>query len=335
MHTANMGHNMESVPPPDTGTQPHSPFFNPIIVLFNLSFIVFYYLNSFVLIPRLLSRRYRLWYVLTVLVSMVLIVSLPSILFRFWHPMHHTHHPDDEYRVYNLLIRILFSTLLFAIIFIISTGLRIVREWYQAEQQTKDITHEKAVTELSLLKAQINPHFLFNTLNNIYSLSVKKSDDTPQAVMMLADMMRYVLSDAQSDHVPLDKDLEYLSEYIKLQKLRLTQKVTIDYSVTGTTDRLEIAPLILSPFVENAFKYGISTHEASTISIDIRIDGSTLSARVVNKVLPQLHQVQKATGTGLANVRRRLELLYPGRHTLVIDPDEQGYYKVSLHINLS
>jgi two-component system LytT family sensor kinase len=193
----------------------------------------------------------------------------------------------------------------------------------------------RPMTELSFLKAQVNPHFLFNTLNNIYSLAVRKSDDAPQAVMMLADMMRYVLSDAQSDHVPLDKDLEYISEYIKLQKLRLTDKVTIQYTVTGNTADREIAPLMLIPFVENAFKYGTSTHEESTITIDIRIEGDKLIAYVVNKLVSQAVQMQKATGTGLVNVRRRLELLYADRHTLDINTDDDGYYKVYLQLNLA
>jgi LytS/YehU family sensor histidine kinase len=234
-----------------------------------------------------------------------------------------------------VLIRVLFTTLVFAIIFIISSGLRIVKEWYGAEEQAKDIRHEQTVTELSLLRAQVNPHFLFNTLNNIYSLSLRKSDDAPQAVMRLADIMRYVLSDAQSEHVPLDKDLSALSEYIELQELRLTDKVTIDYTLSGRTEGYEIAPLILMTFVENAFKYGVSTHESSLIEIRISMDQHNLTALVINKLLPQAHLMERATGTGLANVRRRLELLYPDRHTLTIDPNDDGHYKVSLYINLA
>ena len=334
MHIAHMGHTASAPPTPPQGPAPS--WFNLAIIMFNASFIVFYYLNSFVLIPRLLSRRHRMWYALCVLLSLVVILTLPSVVFRLHHHDHpHHEHHEEEYHSFILLIRVLFTSLLFAIIFILSTGLRILREWYRAEQMSRDIQHEKAVTELSLLKAQINPHFLFNTLNNIYSLSVRHSDDAPQAVMMLADMMRYVLTDAQRDLVPLDKDLDYLSEFIRLQKLRLTDRVTIDYTVSGDPTRHEIAPLLLIPFVENAFKYGISTHEASTISIYISIAGSDLTVLVTNPLLPQSHQMQQATGTGLANVRRRLELLYPGRHTLIIDPDDHGTYRVSLHLNFT
>lgn len=330
MHIARVDNAGVPLPPPQ---ERPSAWFDTVFIIFNASFIIFYYLNTLVLIPRLLTRKYRMWYVLSILMSVVIIVSVPSLVIRV-HYIDQPHH-EGEYRTYLVLIRVLFTTLVFTIIFIVSTGMRIVKEWYQAERLADDIRHEKAITELSLLKGQINPHFLFNTLNNIYSLSVKKSDDAPQAVMMLADMMRYVLSDAQSEHVRLDKDLEHINEYIKLQKLRLTDKVRISYSIQGGTDDYEIAPLMLMPFVENAFKYGISTHEESTITIDIRIEDGNLSARIVNRVVANTMPLQKTTGTGLANVRRRLELLYPGRHTLTINPDENGNYSVYLHIKLT
>lgn len=310
----------------------HSRWFDLVFVIFNTSYIVFYYLNTLVLIPHLLSRRRRMLYVLSILLSMVIIVSLPSIVIRFHDPGKYIENPYDTYRV---LIRVLFTTLLFAIIFIISSGMRIVYEWYHAEEQAKDIQLAQTVTELSLLKAQLNPHFLFNTLNNIYSLSLRKSDDAPVAVMMLADLMRYVLSDAQSEHVPLERDLQSLTEYIELQRLRLTSQVTIRYSHTGQPCDVEIAPLILMPFVENAFKYGISTHEQSTIEIAVHVEGSLLTAHVSNRLMPQSHLMQRGTGTGLNNVRRRLALLYPDKHKLDIEPDADGSYKVFLQINLA
>lgn len=323
---------MHNVGPPIPSEYRHSNWFDLVFVIFNTSYIAFYYLNSLVLIPHLLSRRRRMWYVLSILLSMVIIVSLPSIVIRFHDPGKYIENPYDTYRV---LIRVLFTTLLFAIIFIISSGMRIVYEWYHAEEQARDIQLAQTVTELSLLKAQLNPHFLFNTLNNIYSLSLRKSDDTPQAVMMLADLMRYVLSDAQSEHVPLERDLDSLREFVELHRLRLTSQVAIRYTVTGDPADKVIAPLILMPFAENAFKYGISTHEPSAIDIGVHMDGHLLTAQVSNRLLPKSHLLQRGTGTGLANVRRRLELLYPGRYLLDIEPDADGFYKVFLQINLA
>ena len=306
---------------------------NPPILAFNISLIAFYYFNSFVLIPILLGSRRRIWYSLSVLACMIVVVASPAILATLFSS--HDMPPDMENQRQMVGIRILVTTLVFAIIYIISTGSRLVAEWYGAEQETKQILLEKTTAELSFLKAQINPHFLFNTLNNIYSLSIKKSEQTPEAVLLLADMMRYVLSDAQNNHVPVESETDYLSKFIELQKLRLTNKVTIDYQVTGDVNSNIIAPMILVPFIENAFKFGISTHEPSTITIGIDVKGHTLKMNVANRVFPTSHLIAKSSGIGLINVKRRLSLLYPDKYRLKIDPNKDGNYIVELEINLS
>jgi two-component system, LytTR family, sensor kinase len=324
--------------PPDPGLPPPPPhtfmFLDVAIVSFNLSLIAFYYFNSLVLIPRLLGQRKRFWYALSIIACMLFVISVPSLASAFFHK--HGMHPHN-YQDHRLMtaIRILVTTLVFAIIFIISTGVRIIREWYSAEQENKQIQLEKTTAELSFLKAQINPHFLFNTLNNIYSLAVKKSENTAEAILLLADMMRYVLSDAQNDYVPLASETEYLSKYIELQKLRLTDKVKIVYNVSGEPDKKIIAPLILVPFIENAFKFGISTHEPSTIAISIRLDRDKLLMIVINDLFTQANQLERSSGIGLANVRRRLSLLYPERYKLDIHPNKEGKYIVELELNLA
>jgi len=323
-----------SMPPP-----PHSYFsIAPTVLVFNILLIAFYYTNSFVLIPRLLGKRMRFWYLASVIAFMIVVVSSPAIISWIF-PMHHPHpaptDADGQIHREMTTVRILITTLIFAIIFIVSTGIRLIKEWYRAEQENKQILFEKTTAELSFLKAQINPHFLFNTLNNIYSLSIKKSEATSEAVLLLADMMRYVLSDAQNDHVPLDKEIEYLAKFIELQKLRLTDKVTISYEVTGDTSPNVIAPLILVPFIENAFKFGISTHEASTIYVSIDVRNHLLKMKVSNKLFPQTNLIAKSSGIGLVNVKRRLSLLYPEKYVLGINPDKDGHYIVELEINLS
>lgn len=334
-----IGH-MHHMPPPDQGSMPPPPhpFLNidPSILAFNILLIAFYYINSFVLIPQLLGRRMRFWYSISIIAFMILVVSSPAIISSIF-PRHH-HMPDTPDNVNHrqmITVRILVTTLVFALIFIVSTGIRIIREWYSAEQENKQIQLEKTTAELSFLKAQINPHFLFNTLNNIYSLSIKKSEETSEAILLLADLMRYVLSDAQNDHVPLQDEISYLSKYIDLQKLRLTDKVTIAYELSGDINANVIAPLLLVPFVENAFKFGISTHEPSTILISIDIKDNTLKMKVVNKLFPQTNLIAKSSGIGLVNVKRRLALLYPDKYRLRIEPDREESYIVELEINLS
>ena len=320
------------------GDMPHPPppahrGIEPSIFVFNSLLIAFYYANSYILIPYILGRRKRFWYSALIIVLMVLIVSSPAVVSMLF-PMPHPPGGMENHRE-MLTTRVLVTTLLFATIFIVSTGIRIIREWYSAEQENKQIQLEKTTAELSFLKAQINPHFLFNTLNNIYSLSVKRSEATSEAVLLLADMMRYVLSDAQNDHVPLSMETEYISKFIELQKLRLTDKVTIDYHIEGETNNDLIAPLILIPFIENAFKFGISTHDPSTITVHIGIAENILKMKVANKLFPQTHLIARSSGIGLVNVKRRLSLLYPDRYRLKIEPDLEGEYIVELEINLS
>src|SRR6185437_11981591 len=162
--------------------------------------------------------------------------------------------------------------------------------------QAKEIANEKLKAELSFLKAQINPHFLFNTLNNIYALATAQSEHTAAAVMKLSSIMRYVLTEARNDLVPLEKEIQFTSHYIELQKMRLTDKTIIEFSVRGEPLGRQIAPLLLLPFVENAFKYGISTH----------------------KFLNTLLRVSDNTGIGISNTKRRLDLFYEERYSLDI-----------------
>lgn len=321
-------HHDGNMPPPHTFGRIDASIF-----IFNTLLIAFYYANSYIFIPYILGRRKRFWYSALIILLMILVVSSPAVVSMLF-PMPHPPGGMENHRE-MLTIRVLVTTLLFAIIFIVSTGIRIIKAWYSAEQENKQIQLEKTTAELSFLKAQVNPHFLFNTLNNIYSLSLKRSEDTSEAVLLLADMMRYVLSDAQNDHVPLSMETEYISKFIELQKLRLTDKVTIDYRIDGETNNDLIAPLILIPFIENAFKFGISTHEQSTITVHIAIAENRLKMKVANKLFPHTHLIERSSGIGLVNVKRRLSLLYPERYRLKIEPDLNGEYIVELEINLS
>jgi LytS/YehU family sensor histidine kinase len=148
-------------------------------------------------------------------------------------------------------------------------------------------------------------------------------------------MMRYVLSDAQKDKVELEMEVDYVAQYIELQKLRLTDKVAIAYEVTGDTTGQLIAPLVLMPFIENAFKFGISTAAQSLISISIKVDGSSLTLDMSNGLFDKSNLIERSSGIGLANARRRLELLYHQKHKLIIEPNKDNTYFVHLDINLS
>lgn len=186
--------------------------------------------------------------------------------------------------------------------------------------------------ELSYLKMQIHPHFLFNTLNTIYSLAIRKDDRTPDAIIKLSELMRYVIRDAAHHKVPLDKELAYISNYISLQQSGLDATVHLDYRTQGQPGDRQIAPLILIPFIENAFKYGVNPDEETEIRIILEIKENQLHMLVSNKKVPVTGI--DSGGIGMQNARERLQLLYPGRHTLTI-ADTQKDYTVQLAIILT
>jgi LytS/YehU family sensor histidine kinase len=179
--------------------------------------------------------------------------------------------------------------------------------------------------ELSYLKAQINPHFLFNTLNTIYSLSISKSDETPDSVLRLSGLMRYVLYDAHQDNVPLDKEINYLKDYIDLQKMRLGDTVLLSYSLPDAGDYFRIAPLLLIPFIENAFKFGVNPEKESKIEIFIDVKGNELIMKVNNNKVTQPLPEENRDKIGVDNTISRLAMLYPGRHSLEINESEVDY----------
>ncbi len=235
----------------------------------------------------------------------------------------HDHHTVSR----SILLDIGHQVFLFLAVFFFSLILRITDRWRQTEK-------EKLNAELSYLKAQINPHFLFNILNTIYSLAVEKSDQTGTAVVKLSQMMRYVISDAGHQLVPLSREIDYLRNYIELQKMRFGDQLPLSFTVTGQATSQLIAPLILISFVENAFKHGVNAAENTDIKIAVSIQENQLHFSAFNNKVNIKELPETEGGIGLENTRKRLQLLYPASHTLVIR-DEATYFEVSLSLQLS
>jgi sensor histidine kinase YesM len=210
------------------------------------------------------------------------------------------------------------SMFLFFVFMAISAGIWIVQEWMIAEKKAKLIEAERMTMELSFLRSQINPHFLFNTLNSIYSLALLKS---------------YITQEAHADQVPMEMELEYISHYVELQKIRLGENVKVQLSLTGSFTGFSIAPLILMPFVENAFKYGISSHEPAPVIIEISMVYNLLTLKISNRIFAD-RKADQAPGLGISNTRQRLSLSYPDHHELNISDNGQ-IYMVNLMIQLS
>lgn len=223
------------------------------------------------------------------------------------------------------------SLILFGIITALALSVKSIEQWHVTEQRMVKAESERVSAELSFLKAQINPHFLFNTLNNIYMLSVINSEHTSESIMKLSNIMRYVTDDVMQDFVPLSNELKCISDYIDLQKLRLGKQTTLDFQITGKVNNQQIAPLIMMSFIENTFKYGISKKEKSTIVIHIAVGEKSVVFHSENSIF--VRQIAERSGIGLANTKQRLQLLYPAKHILLID-DQNGIFKVDLTLTV-
>ena len=211
-----------------------------------------------------------------------------------------------------------FNLFMFIIVYSFSFAICLYEQWQRTRDQILN-------TEIQFLKAQINPHFLFNTLNSIYSLALIKSDHAPDAIVKLSGMMRYSISDANQSFVSLSKEINYITNYVELQKLRLTDKVKISFDLTGQVDGKQLVPFLLIPFVENAFKHGVNAEENSDIRIIIAIEDKDIQLSVVNNKVFMRKDIEKGEGLGVNTTCKRLELLYPGRHELKVTDNEKEF----------
>lgn len=233
---------------------------------------------------------------------------------------------------YILFPEILRKTVFAALLMLFMSGfIKIAQEWFKSEQQREALKLENLNAELKFLKSQINPHFLFNCLNTIYSLAHKHSAQTEPAIIKLSTIMRYMIYESNEDKVQLQQELQYLEDYIDIQRLRLPEDIVVDYAVQGNPAGLRIEPMLLVPFVENAFKHGISYAEPSFIAIAVAVERNQVRLVVENAVFKQ--RVAEKGGIGLQNVKKRLELLYTEDHELEITEAENQFI-VDLKIEL-
>jgi len=271
-------------------------------------FIAVFYSNYLFFIPILLSKRKFIFYTLAVIISISFLVFLNHIGSSIILPDYEAPNTHN-YRFKGSLV--FFSAFLIAI----STSIKVTQNWYINEKQKNIIKNEKLNSELSFLKSQINPHFLFNTLNNIYSLANRKSDNTADAIIKLSHLMRYMLDEAKKETVSLQNEINYLSDYIELQKLRMPDKSKVIFNIEGGNTDKCIEPMLLIPFVENAFKHGDIFSEDAKINILLELNNDKLYFKVENKIDKSIiSEKDKGSGIGLENLQKRLELLYPKKH---------------------
>lgn len=216
----------------------------------------------------------------------------------------------------------------------LAAAIKLMKYWYIKEQRNLQLQKENTESQLQLLKAQVHPHFLFNTLNNIYSHTQATAPVASQLVMGLSDMLRYMLYECRQDKVPLSKELKMLQDYMTLEKIRYGNQLELNVDLPQDSENLVIAPLLLLPFAENAFKHG-SSHiiDQPWISLSVTIDKKMMKLKVVNGKASSPAPTVATSGIGISNVRKRLQLIYPDKHLLEIT-DEEDVFIVNLKIEL-
>jgi two-component system, LytTR family, sensor histidine kinase AlgZ len=288
------------------------------------------YINYFVFLPRFLKHRNVWRYLLEFTAPFAIIMFLRIYLERFWID---GFTGNEEYLYKTRFVVQVITTNFFIVVFV--AMLRFAVEWLEFEAKKKEVENEKLMAELNFLKAQINPHFLFNTLNNLYYLAYSKSDNTTEVIAKLSQMMRYMIYDSNHPKVLLSKEIEYMQSYISLERLRLNDQIPIKFEISGNTENVWITPLIFITFLENAFKHGVSnSNPKAWVNISIQLTGKECVYIVENSKTSEQKETGEKSGIGLQNVKRRLELSYPGNHQLeTIDTEEK--YQVKLNLNLS
>lgn len=287
------------------------------------------YLNYFYFIPRLLLKRKIGKFLLAFAVAFVAIALLRFEIEKlvFASPPGGKYSPRQTRLIIQSVIGDLFIVLFVGL-------LRFASDWLQLDSRRKELETEKLAAELNFLKAQVNPHFFFNTLNNLYYLATIKSDITPQVISKLSEVMRYMIYDSNYEKVGLAMEIEYIQNYISLERLRLQEGIPLDFDVCGNVDIL-ITPLILIVFLENAFKHGVSSsNNPCWIKAKLEVDGARLIYTIGNSKAYNPPAAAAEAGIGLKNVKRRLDLSYPGKYTLDIEDNPDSFFvRLTIHLN--
>ncbi len=301
-----------------------------VVIYFGLINIAIFYINYLIILPRFLNlKKYAdcaIW-IIVLIVSVAFLKFGIAVVFKEW-----VLERGVQKGVYLSFLDYFLGAVIINCFFVfLSTGFRFMVDWFVNEKIHTALQNEKLTAELAFLKSQINPHFLFNSLNNIYSLAYQKSEQTPEAILKLSEIMRYMLYESNYNKVSLDKEIRYLENYIELQKLRFKNSAAVVMSVEGDPQNNYIMPLILISFVENAFKHGIATDVHNPINISIRISEGKLYFSIHN--LKNNHNKDGTVGIGLANVKRRLELFYKNQYRLEIE-NGSSLFSCDLYLDL-
>lgn len=287
------------------------------------------YINYLYLFPIYLKHKKLISHLFLLVIGSIIITPIKSLILYLTtsNPNIQGFFIDNQYFIFLSTFFVGFSS---SIYFIMS-------DWLTSQREKQELAKETLQSELKFLKSQINPHFLFNTLNSLYALTLKKSDQAPEIVLKLSEMMRYMLYDCNEKKVSLQKEVAYMTNYLELEKLRHGKKMDINVIINGEIEDQYIAPLLFIPFIENCFKHGISNRIGDGyVNIVLDITKTNVKILVENSKSPTMPNTsgKRTGGIGLINVKRRLELLYPNQYGLDIETSPT-IYRVILSLKLT
>ena len=293
-------------------------------IIVPLSFMSIFYINYIWLIKRFLFRRETRWFLLCNVLLILTMMGLVHLCMTYAIPDEMMKHPHprplrDEIGFHAINVAI------YSLVTGLSVAIRMTNGWYQVEANQRELERERAEAELSNLKSQLNPHFLFHTLNNIYSLIAFSPEKAQEAVHDLSRLLRYVLYESNQPLVPIEKDLDFLRNYIELMRIRLPRHVDLQTDIEAATPGVMIAPLLFISLVENAFKHGVSNSQPSFIQITIRQAGDAVSCSIRNSYFPKSAGDKSGSGIGLSNLEKRLSLLYPECYHFTYGKEGENY----------
>lgn len=285
--------------------------------------ILFTYYTLYFLLPRyLLPGKYITFFTWLMISSFIAGIAQRYVAFNFDYPYYYPMALKDPFFYFPKIVKMFVA--IYPVTFF-AVAIKLLKLWYANKQEQQLLKQEKLEAELKFLKTQIHPHFLFNTLNNLYALTLKKSDRAPETVLKLSELINYMLYECASDEVPLSKEIKFIRNYVDIEKMRYGDKIDVDIRVSGEQNDPKIAPLILLPFVENCFKHGASEAiQQSWVKLTVDSQPSVTIIKVENNKAGDVNPLRKE-GIGIQNVKRRLDLLYPGQHDLKILNGEETF----------
>lgn len=284
-----------------------------------IGIVVVFYVNYFYLIKRFLFTKQTWQYILSNFLLFTLLAIVSHFLMELIPP------PEDHHRGPKPEFMVLWFFMIDYIKYIfvagLSVALKMTARWYQVEAERKELERSRGEAELQNLKSQLNPHFLFNTLNNIYSLVAISQDRAQEAVHELSRLLRYMLYDSSQPLISVEKDIDFIRNYIELMRIRLPEHIDLKTDIEIQNSNMQIAPLLFISLIENAFKHGVSNNKPSFIHLNITADSKRISCCIKNSYFPKDDQDKSGSGIGMVNLRKRLNLLYPNTHILVCEHD--------------